>query len=1104
MSRVRIALIVMVFLSAVGQVRAQVLYGTLVGTVEDPSGALVAGAAVTVTSSETGQTRQAATDERGGYLFADLRPGTYVLKVVQEGFATFQRAGITVPINATVRVNVVMKIGETAETITVTSEAPALQADRADVSVELGRRQLTDLPVPGFRNYQSLFKLLPGFTPPQGAHSLAGNPAGALVTNVNGTSYSNNNTRIDGVSTTYLWLPHITAYVPPLESIGAVNVVTGSYDAEQGFVGGAVVSVDLKSGTNEFHGSAFEYHTNSRLRAQYFFNPPGTAQPKNIVNQFGGTLGGPVVRNKLFFFTSYEGMRQRESYSRYATVATADQRQGNFSAYGVRLFDPLTGAADGGGRTEFPNATIPASRISSISKKLIELLPAPSLPGTSANLFVSAPLIFGRNSLDLKTNWAASSRVSLFGRYSQFTYGLEDPHVLGAAGGTGNASGFPGDDGGNVRSATIGGTYTVTPAFLIDGHAGYTRQVQLGQDKFYGTNVGLDVLGIPGTNGADIRQSGFPGFSVSGYEGFGNPVTSSPRFRWDNQFQYAVNAAWTRGGHNLRWGMDLARQHMNRFQPQSGFGPRGGFTFGGGVTALRGGPSTNQFNSWAAFLLGMPTSLGKSLQTMIPGTTRLWAQSLYFRDRWSVTRNLTLSLGTRWEYYPMVTRDHRGIERYDIATNRVLVGGIGEVPMDTGVRVSKKLFAPRLGVAYRMGPKTVIRTGYGISIDPYPLARPLFEAYPMVIAATYTGPNSFQPAGRLETGIPEIPLLDLGNGIIEIPGTVADTTIEENFRRGYIQSFNFTVQRELPWQFSAQVGYVGTRSIRQSAAINANAATRPGAGAAGQPLNALFGRTATTTVHTPYQTSNYNSLQAKLDRRFAAGWMASLSYTFGKAIVFNDNSDSGLFFAMPEARSRNRAAAGFDRTHNLQLSTVAELPFGAGKRWANRRGVASALAGGWQVNAVFSSYTGTPFTVTSAGTSLNAPGNSQVADQVKAEVERFGNVGRGSSFFDPLAFRAVTEPRFGNAGLKMLRGPGVVNVDMGLFRNFAFGERVALQFRAEAFNVGNTPHFNNPGANASSMILNTDGTVRSLGGFTEVTGAARDERQFRLALRVSF
>jgi hypothetical protein len=313
---------------------------------------------------------------------------------------------------------------------------------------------------------------------------------------------------------------------------------------------------------------------------------------------------------------------------------------------------------------------------------------------------------------------------------------------------------------------------------------------------------------------------------------------------------------------------------------------------------------------------------------------------------------------------------------------------------------------------------------------------------------------------------------------------------------------NFTIQRRLPGGFTGQAGYIGTRSIRQTAFVNINAAP-PGGGVAGQPLNILFGRAALTRVHRPFQTAPYNALQTRLDRRFSRGVLATVAYTFSRSIDLADNSDAGLTFNTPPAIARNRALAGFDRTHNLEIFTLAELPFGAGKRWANSSRLARAVAGGWQVNAIVSSYSGTPFTVGASGASLDAPGNSQTADQVKPAVERIGKIGRGASFFDPLAFRSVTERRFGNSGRNILRGPGLVNLDFGLFRDFSLGERVKMQLRSEVFNFTNTPHFNNPGANVSSMTLNTDGAIRALGGYTEVTSARGDERQFRFALRFS-
>lgn len=1083
-------------------VEAQVLYGSLVGTIEDQTGAVVPQAPVSIVNTETGFRREGSSGERGDYLFPDIPAGTYEVKVTAAGFRPYVKTGVAVSINATVRVNVRLEVGPAAEAITVEGHAAQLQTDRSDVSVDIGRRVLQDLPVPGARNYQSLLKMVPGFTPPAPANSLAGNPAGALATVVNGTNTAVNNTRVDGVSNTYLWLPHLTAYVPPLESIEAVNVVSNSYDAEQGFVGGAVVNVIIKSGGNDFHGSLYEYNSNSFFKAKSFFTAADQGTPKSVWNQFGGVGSGPVIKNKLFFFGSFEGLRQREGSNTYATLPTSDQIAGNFSAYAVNIFDPSTGNSDGSGRSAFPNAQVPASRFSKISSTLLSWLPSTNLPGTTNNLFVSSPLAFNRNNYDIKLNWNASSRTTAFGRYSQFTYDMTDEHVLGKAGGTGVSGIFPGSDGGTVRSATIGLTHVLSPSFLLDAHLGYTRQVQLGHDNFYGTNVGSDVLGIPGTNGSDVRQSGFPYFAITGYTTIGNPVTSSPRFRWDNQYMYAANAAWTRGAHNLRWGVEIARQHMNRFQPQSGYGPRGGFNFTGGVTLLKGGAATTQYNSMAAFLLGLTSSYGKSTQILNPMTSRTWNDGLYFRDQWRVTRNLTVNLGIRWEYYPMTTRDHRGFDLYDPATNKVYLGGVGSVPDDLGLYSSKKLFAPRFGLAYRLGQKSVIRMGYGLSTNPNSLARQLFEAYPVVIAQSYSAANSYVAAGRIENGIPALPALDFGNGVIDMPSAVTTTTLSRNYRRGYIQSFNFTVQRDLPGGFSVQAAYVGTRSIRDALGRNANAALAINTGQTGRTLYKLFGRTADTTVYeTAYTTANYNALQTKLDRRFAGGLLATVSYTFSKSLGYEPN-----FFNVPSESHRNRARLSHDRPHNLQVAAVYELPLGKGKRWAAERRLLAAVLGGWQVNGLLSSFSGTPFNVTDSTTLLNTPGNSQVADLVKPGVEKLGAVGRDTRFYDPYAFRPVTgTPRFGNMGLYALRGPGVVNLDAGVFRQFRLGERFSLQFRAESFNLTNTPHFSNPSAGVNQMVI-SGGEITSLGTFMSVTSveSTHPERKIRFGMRLSF
>jgi len=1079
----------------------QVLYGSLVGSVADPQKGAVPNAAIQVTDQSTGVKHSSQTDAQGIYHIDNLQSGVYEVQCALQGFRTFRRTGIGVSANEVARVDISLEIGESSQSVLVTAEAPALQSDRSDVHLDISQKELTDLPVGGTRNYQSLLNLVPGVTPPTNTNSIAGNPAGSLVTNVNGTSYSNNNTRVDGASNTYLWLPHQTAYVPPMESIGTVNIVTNSYDAEQGFASSAVVSVETKSGTNLYHGSAFEYMTNSRLAAHNFFDH-SAGLPKNILNQYGGTMGGPIRRNKLFFFGSFEGMQQRQSSSRFATVPTASNRIGNFASTGVTLYDPATGTTSGTGRLPFTGGVIPTARIAAISAQILALVPQPTSSSGSNNLFLSSPLRINRRNYDGKINWNPSSRATMFGRYARFDYNTFDPPALGDAGGTGVASSFPGQDTGTVHSVTVGGTYLFTPTILLDGHFGFTQQGQYGQDPFYGKNIGLDVLKIPGTNGPAIGESGFPGFQISGYEGIGGYVASSPRFRTDRQYQYAANASLVKGAHSLRWGVEMYRQEMNHFQPAGTWGPRGGFSFSGGVTTLNGGAASNQYNALAGFLLGLPSSEGKSIPTSDEMRTRQWNYGFYFRDRWEVTRSLTLNLGVRYEYYPMVKRDVGGVGRYDWTTNQVLIGGMGNVPVDTGEMLSGLPLAPRVGVAWRLGAGTVVRTGYGISIDPYALAIPLRSSYPTVIEQNVVAPNSYQPAARLQDGIPLPAAVDLSSGHVTMPTSVTSTTIAGDFKRGYVQSYNLTLERQVGRGFTAQAGYVGSHTIRLTNQVDLNAAP-PGGGANGRPEFALFGRQVATTLHDPAFSSNYNSLQSRLTRRFGSGFSLNTSYTFAKAIGYGANNDSALFFNSPSAMARDRAPLAFDRTHQFRISGLMELPFGRNKRWLHSAW-GSAIAGGWQVNSIFAAHTGTPFTVTSSGTSLNAPGNSQTADLVSSQVDYPGGIGPSQSWFDPLAFRAVTGVRFGNAGLNILRGPGSANLDLSMFRTFRLREKLSLQFRCEAFNSTNTAHFGNPSANVSNMTLNADGTVKSLGGFTTITSANSDSRQVRFAMRLYF
>jgi hypothetical protein len=604
----------------------------------------------------------------------------------------------------------------------------------------------------------------------------------------------------------------------------------------------------------------------------------------------------------------------------------------------------------------------------------------------------------------------------------------------------------------------------------------------------YGTNYGLQ-FGIPNTNGPDIRQSGFPNIGGFSYTGFGVP-NWMPVTRVEESWTNSDNVTYTHGAHELRFGFDLVRHHLNHWQPEIGNGPRGYLGFGGGPTALNGGAAPNQYNSYATFLLGLDTSTDKSLQYIL-STGREWQFGWYIRDRWQISRNLTLNIGLRYEFYPLMTRAGSGIEQYVPATNQVLLGGYGNTPQNAGITVSHKLFAPRVGLAWRIDEKTVVRAGYGINYDPIPFSRPLRGWYPLVIDAANNAPNSFSWAGTAEQGVPNTQGPDISSGVVTLPGNVAERSPwGGEIHRGYEQSWNLTVERKLPENIILSAGYVGSHSVHLLADYDINAGG-PGSTLANLPYNLAYGRTVPTQMWDGYLSSNYHSLQIAVNRSFSKGLMVKAAYTYSHAIDYTDDDGwANVSWNWAPMFQRNRATAGFDRTHVLQIGWLYELPFGKGKMLA-QSGVANAVLGGWQVTGIMSAYTGTPFTVTDS-TATNAPAlsNTQTANQV-APVNRTGNVGPGTTYYDPSSFASVgIVNTFGSMGRNVLRNPGLWNTDLTISRTFPIKERLRLQFRGEFYNLPNTSHFNGPAS-------------------TNVTGGANfmsirssyGERQIRFGLR---
>ncbi|MBI3207652.1 MAG: TonB-dependent receptor [Candidatus Solibacter usitatus] len=1114
----RFLMLVLTLLAAFAEsASAQILYGSIVGNVKDGSGAAVVDATVTVKDAATGFSRQARTNETGQFQVPTVPSGVYEITITKTGFSTFSSKAVNVSSNAVSRVDASLEVGAVTESIRVDATSLVLQTDRAEVRSEIIAKQFENAPLPPGRNYSQMFKVLPGFTYPRNGNGPSVDPSRAALYNVNGTSRSSNSVRLEGSGVNQIWLPHLPGYTPALEAIETVNITTNSFDAETGLAGGAAVNVSIKTGTNALHGTAFEYHNSNATKAKPFFLPAGERKPKAIFNQMGGTIGGPILKNKLFFFGSYEGTYDRQFASRLETIPTLAIRRGDMSESPTAIYDPATGAVNGTGRTPFADKRIPTARMDPIALKLQSMLPNPTFNSLTANLFGQGKYQFNSQKMDAKINWNAGNRLTVFARGGLQDHNFESGPLLGELLGVPfySPASVAGPTYGTTGNMSAGATYVLTPTLILDGNFGYNAYDANSQELGLGKNIGSEVLGIPGVNGKRNFESGWPRFSVSNYTTMGAQGNGSrPFYNRDPRYQYVANATWTKGAHQIRFGFDSSFQQLNHTQVEfvgALHGASGGFTFAGGPTMLSGGPASNQFNTWSAFLLGLPTAKGRILQVPDEYNVRTAMHSLFVRDQWQVNRKLTLSVGTRWENFPMPTRVGRGMENYNPATNRMEICGVGAIPEDCGVQQSKKLFAPRIGLAWRPTEDFVFRAGYGITVDPYSLARPMRTNYPLLVVLNINAPNTFQTAGPLRDGIPQIPTPDLGNGVINIDGQVAANSLERNFQRGYVQSWNFTVQKKLAWGFTGQAGYVATRQINQVGFRELNYAPING-GNTGRVLTAKFGRTAETRLVAPIGNSHYDSLQTSLDRRFSRGVHVGISYTWSKSlgVCCSENSDGLAAIQIPEYSQLNRSLTNSDVPHNLTMNSIWELPFGKGKRWAAGGGVTSWLSGGWQLTGILSLVSGTPFSVSSAGTSLNANGSAQRADQVKADVAILGGAGRGQSYFDPFAFRAVTDPRFGTAGFNSLRGPGIVNLDMGLFREFGITEKWRVQFRAETFNTSNTPHFANPGANASNLQLNADGSIRNLGGFTEITSIANngrdgiDERVFRFGLRVSF
>src|SRR5215813_5583819 len=1094
----------------------QAVNATLLGTVTDSSGAVVSGAKVKVTEMRTGLERVSTTNSSGNYQFVDLPPGQYEVTAEQAGFKKATQKGIDVQVNSDVRVNISLQPGAVEQVIEVTAQAPILETDRADVSQKIETKQVTDLPLGTNRNFQNLLNLVPGTTRAHREHSEFFNAQNTLSTEVNGQSRLFNNLQIEGVDDNER-TGLLQIYVPPAEAIQTVDVSTSDYLAEFGRVGGAVTNVSLKSGTNAFHGSAYEFNRVSALAARDFFNRPPGPFPRTTYNYYGGTFGGPIFKNKLFFFGDILRIDDLRGRFNLFTVPTDDFRNGNLN--GVKslpacqarlidcnIYDPATGTVTGTLRSQFvfngqPNVIDPA-RISPIAQKILALVPHANLAGFTNNFQNTTRFLKNTTSFDVKLDYNRTENDRLAFRFSRAVQSTDEQPVFGIAGGPGQG-GFQGSGNQTIHSSALIHTHVFSPTLIVETRLGLSHYHNVALNADTGSNAS-DAIGIKGVN-LNGFTSGLTNIRFSGINSDNPLVGYSSSLPWDRgETNISIASTWTkiRGNHSIKWGAEVRRLRDDLVQAQT-FGPRGRFTFGTGTTALNGGgnPKTSLANNFAAFLLDAPTTVGRDV-SVISGAWRETEVFGFGQDQWQLSRKLTLTGGLRWELYlPATPSRAGGYSNYNPANNTLVVAGIGGNPDNLGRETYYYYFAPRAGLAYRLQENTVVRAGFGISYEPFPNNSYAFN-FPVRQANGFPQPNSFAPATtNMAAGFPPPTTAVIPpNGIVTpAPG---DTyfVVNQKFHQPYVESWNLAVERILPYSFVATVAYVGNHGTRIPMQYDLNAAIAPGVDSSGnllpkvcavEPLCQQFGRTAATNFLYVGTSSNYHALQAKLNRRFTNGFLLTTSYTFGKALAYRSDggSDGGTAFNYLDFR-RNYLVTSYNRTHTFVASSVYELPFGKGKHWL-QSGWQNWIAGGWQISGVLTLLSGRPLDFNANGNSLNAPGTRQTPNQV-GPFKVLGGIDT-SPWFDTSAFQPVSGNGVeGNVPRYAFAGPRLFNLDAGVVRKFTVTERVGMEVRAEAFSVTNSPQFDQPNANASDI------------NFGLIKGTVGGNRTMQLGAKITF
>jgi hypothetical protein len=1065
---------------------------SIVGTVTDKTGAVVPDAAVRVTYESTNTSIEVRTGEAGSYSAPNLVPGSYTVTVQKQGFSRAVMKNFVVQVGQAARLDITLDVGTVDVAVEVQAVTPLLQTEDSSVGQVIAPEPIAALPLNG-RNFVQLAILAPGVSGLDYAQPNTINSGrrpdelrpGGTALQANGVRSYLNQVLIDGIDATEM-ISQTFVVRPAVEGIQEFKVVTNNAGAEFGRGAGAVIVLTTKSGGNQFRGSVFEFLRNSSLDAKNFFDRPDQKIPPFRMNQFGASLGGPVLlpryngRNRTFFFANYEGYREVIGNTFVVSVPTEAMRRGEFAGAAPNgVFDPLTTTTSPLGRQRFPQDRVPASRFDPIAVKLVNLYPQPQRAGLANNFTVSPQKRSISDRADGRIDHVFSPHNNFFFRYSIDDSRLTIPDTFNTDIG-GNENSFAGPNDVRGQSLVTADTHTFRPNLIADFRFGFTKF-----DSFLVPTALTNPVWkeIPGRDTSDPFQPSAPIISPAGYAGLGNS-RSNPLIRQENMAEYIVNVNWLKNKHNFKFGVDLRRRMISETASPPGESAFGRFNFDSALTnnpAAAGGTG----HVMATMLLGYPQRTTRDF--FLPGTAFVNSQeyNFYARDEWRVTRTLTLNLGVHYEVNTPFTERNNFWANFDPTRAELLIAGQNS-SRTANINTFYRGIGPRFSFAWQATGKTVIRGGYGIFFAPegrHDTTIRQFRQVPFDLIFSII-PGALIPDNRVAQGfrgVKDFPPVDPRNPFGNLRG------VSQNFRNADVQQFNFGIQREIRGNSAVSLLFVGSlgRHLTWNQPLNL---PDPGPGAINprRPFFARFPNVVNIQWVETVGNSAYTSMQLNFEKRFGRGlyFLGNWTWAHGLDNSGGDGGSNGPIPQNPRNRRGDWASQNSDIRHRVNLAWNYVLPFG------NPSGFARHVVKNWELAGINVMQSGLPFTVSATGSPTNTGAGTR-ADVVSGISGKLENrtIDR---WFNTAAFTFPTAFNWGNAGRNTLTGPPIYNWDFTLTKKFPFGDSRNVVFRAEFFNAFNTPQFTLPASTIGAT------------GVATISSTARASRQIQFALKIAF